>query len=261
MRNAERCVDLRAPMPQFTPSGMETKVARQTAGRQAEDGPGTAPAPVVPMTRKRQAKRVALMRAAVTAFNRRGFHQTSLEEIGEALGITKAALYYYFPNKSALLAACFDAAMAIARESLAGARKDAGTGRERIVMFFRLYIERTNEELSDCILLTEDYALEPAYRSELIRQRDVMERSLRKLVREGIADGSIVRCDPKFTVFMLLGAVNWMPKWFSPAGKWSYGQVAAATAEMLDRMLSTSPAQGLSPNVGAIAVSASPATE
>jgi TetR/AcrR family transcriptional regulator len=213
------------------------------------------------MTRKRQAKRIALMRAAVGAFNRRGFHQTSLEEIGDALGITKAALYYYFPNKSALLAACFDMAQDIARESLATARREAATGRERLALFFRLYIERTNEELSDCILLTEDYALEPAHRDELIRRRDAMERSLRKLVKEGIADGSIVPCDPKLAVFMLLGAVNWMPKWFSPAGKWSYAQVAVATSDMLDRMLSTSPRPALSQSVSAIAAAASPAAE
>lgn len=201
---------------------------------------------------KREKKRQAMLRAAVAAFNKRGFHQTSLDEIGETVGVTKAALYYYFQNKSALLAACFDSAMEIANDCLTEARAQHATGRARIVTFFRLYIEKTNEELHDCVLLTEDYALEGEYRNTLIRQRDVVESRLRDLVAEGIADGSIVPCDPKLTVFLLLGAVNWMPKWFSATGRWSYKQVAEATAEMLDRMLSTNPVAALTPDVGQI---------
>src|SRR4051812_3590769 len=50
---------------------------------------------------QRELKREALLRAAVSAFNRQGFNQTSLEEIAQKLGVTKAALYYYFPTKNA----------------------------------------------------------------------------------------------------------------------------------------------------------------
>ena len=72
---------------------------------------------------QREMKREALLRAAVSAFNRRGFSQTSLDEIAQNLGVTKAALYYYFPTKSALVAACFDRAMKVANESLAIAKR------------------------------------------------------------------------------------------------------------------------------------------
>ena len=209
-----------------------------------------APAP----TARRLRTRVALLRAAVSSFNRHGFHQTSLEDIGEKLGITKGALYYYIPNKSALLAACFDCAMEIARECLARAIKEKTTGRERLVYYMQLYIERTNEELHDCVLLTEDYALDAPYREGLIRERDVIEHKLRKLVRDGIRDGSIAPCDPKLAVVLLLGAVNWLPKWFSPAGAWNYRQLAQAVAAMLDRMLSPEPAAPLPTDVRRIAV-------
>jgi TetR/AcrR family transcriptional regulator len=63
----------------------------------------------------------ALLRAAVSAFNYRGFAQTSLDQIAQNLGVTKAARYYYFPTKSALVAACFDRAMKVASDSLAAA--------------------------------------------------------------------------------------------------------------------------------------------
>src|SRR3974390_1421995 len=102
-------------------------------------------------TPRRQRTRTALLQAAVSSFNRQGFQQTSLEEIGEKLGITKGALYYYVENKSELLAACFGFAIQIGRECLARALKEKKTGRDRLVFFMRVYIERTNEELQECV--------------------------------------------------------------------------------------------------------------
>jgi TetR/AcrR family transcriptional regulator len=201
---------------------------------------------------QRELKREALLRAAVSAFNRQGFSQTSLEEIANKLGVTKAALYYYFPTKNALLAACFDRAMEMARDSLAAAKREGRNGREKLILMFRRYLETMMGELSESLLLTEEHALTPRERNKLIEQRDAFEGELRSLVREGIRDGSIVPCDPKLTIFLMLGAINWVPKWFSPKGSWSNTQVATGISEMLDRMLSTSPAAGLARDVGGI---------
>jgi len=201
---------------------------------------------------QRELKREALLRAAVSAFNRQGFSQTSLEEIANKLGVTKAALYYYFPTKNALLAACFDRAMEMARDSLAAAKREGRNGREKLILMFRRYLETMMGELSESLLLTEEHALTPRERNKLIEQRDAFEGELRSLVREGIRDGSIVPCDPKLTIFLMLGAINWVPKWFSPKGSWSNTQVATGISEMLDRMLSTSPPASLARDVGGI---------
>jgi TetR/AcrR family transcriptional regulator len=203
---------------------------------------------------QRDLKREALLRAAVSAFNRHGFHQTSLEEIAQKLGVTKAALYYYFPTKNALLTACFDEAMKIARESLARAKREGRNGREKAIIMLRRYLEAVTDELSQSLLLTADHALTPGERKRMVEQRDAFEKELRGLVREGIRDGSIVPCDPKLVIFLMLGAVHWVPKWFTPAGPWSHAQVAKATTDMLDRMLSTTPAGQMAENTAEIAI-------
>ena len=108
---------------------------------------------------QREMKREALLRAAVSAFNRRGFSQTSLDEIAQNLGVTKAALYYYFPTKSALVAACFDRAMKVANESLAIAKRDGRDGREKLILMLRRYLRTMIGELNESLLLTEEHAL------------------------------------------------------------------------------------------------------
>lgn len=203
---------------------------------------------------QREMKRAALLRAAVSAFNRRGFDQTSLDEIAQSLGVTKAALYYYFPTKSALVAACFERALKVANDSLAAAKRDGRNGREKLILMLRRYLKTMMGELNESLLLTEEHALTPSDRSKLIEERDAFERELRNLVKEGIRDGSIVPCDPKLAIFVMLGAVQWVPKWFTLKGAWTDAQVAAAISEMLDRMLSTSPAKQLTDNVADLPV-------
>jgi TetR/AcrR family transcriptional regulator len=198
-----------------------------------------------------EAKREALLREAAAAFNRRGFHATSLDDIARNLGVTKAALYHYFPNKNALLQACFEKAMAVAFASLEQARRKGTSGREKLRLTLSGYLEEMIDELNCCVVLMEEHALAPKDRAKLVQDRDRFEHALRDLVREGIRDGSIVPCDPKLAVFAILGALNWVPKWFRETGPWSALQLAESFTELFDRALSSKPASALTPDVGA----------
>jgi AcrR family transcriptional regulator len=61
------------------------------------------------MTRPRVGgTRGRIQAAAVELFMARGVEKTSLREIAEQLGITKAALYYHFPSKDALVRSLVD---------------------------------------------------------------------------------------------------------------------------------------------------------
>jgi len=61
-----------------------------------------------PFDREKQfaAKRRAVIRSAGQAFRKRGYHNASMTEIAQTLGLTKAALYYYVKNKGEVLYEC-----------------------------------------------------------------------------------------------------------------------------------------------------------
>src|SRR5262249_20369681 len=165
-----------------------------------------------------------------------------MNEIAASVGVTKAALYHYFPNKNSLLAGCFEHAMDAAFASLENGRKQGRNGRERLILTISGYVEQLIDELSCCVVLMEEQALEPEDHAKLVRQRDRFERALRAFVREGIEDGSVVTCDPKLAVFVILGAMNWVPKWFKPSGPWRSDQLNAALSQMFERIISSAPA-------------------
>jgi TetR/AcrR family transcriptional regulator len=204
---------------------------------------------VLDRTEQHTMKREAVLREAAAAFNRRGYHSTSLDELAANLGVTKAALYYYFPNKQTLLSACFAQVMQAGFRSLARARAEGRNGREKLHLALRYYLAETIDEMSCCVVLTEEHALPREDLAAHVAERDRYEDNMRGLVREGIADGSIAPCDPKLVMFTLFGAINWVPKWFSQSGEWTSAQLAAAMTELLDRAIAADPAPALTPAV------------
>lgn len=201
-----------------------------------------------------QLKREALLREAVSAFNQKGFHATTLEDIAATLGVTKAALYYYFPNKHALLFECFSEALRVAFMALKYARENGKNGLDKLQLTIQGYLTVALGELSQCVILTEEHALLPEHRAIIFKQRDQFEGALRDFVREGIQDGSVIPCDPKLAIFSIYGAVNWVPKWFSHKGEWRAEQLAIAMTELLCRSISKHPAKTLSGDVAKMVV-------
>lgn len=201
-----------------------------------------------------QLKRDALLREAIAAFNQKGFHATSVGDIANSLGVTKAALYHYFPNKHALLFEAFMEALRVGFEALDKAIESGGTGLEKLQAAIQEYLEVTLSEMSRCVIITEEHALEPDDRKKIVELRDKFEATLRGFVREGIEDGSIIPCDPKLAIFSIFGAVNWVPKWYSLEGPWSNKQLARGMAELLCRSIASQPAEAFAMDVGKIKV-------
>jgi AcrR family transcriptional regulator len=69
-------------------------------------GAATAPAPAATVRGRR--RREAVLDAAEELFHDRGFHGVSMDDLGEAAGITGPGLYRHVPSKDALLMAVLD---------------------------------------------------------------------------------------------------------------------------------------------------------
>jgi TetR/AcrR family transcriptional regulator len=196
-----------------------------------------------------ETKRKAIIREAARVFNRRGSHGTTLEDVAERLGVSKTALYRYVNNKNDLLFACHEEAMEIAFEHLDDGERAGKTGLEKIQIAMSGYLRSMISDLGVPVLLLEENALEKQNALRIVALRDKFEKRLRVLVKLGVADGSSVPVDPKLAVFMLLGAVHWVTKWYSPGGAWSADDAASALIELATRGFAAKPARALSSKI------------
>ncbi len=182
-------------------------------------------------------KRTALLREAARAFSARGYHDTSLDDVAKTLGVTKPALYYYVTNKQEILFECHMLAQDLGNVAYDYAVEHGTTGREKIVLVCRRYIELITSEIGSCAVLSEFAALEPKNRAVIAKRRDDFQKKFSELITEGIKDGSIREADPRMTVFFFMGAINWMTQWFRPDGDMSGEGIASVFSDLLEHAL------------------------
>ncbi|MBV8742465.1 MAG: TetR family transcriptional regulator [Sinobacteraceae bacterium] len=187
--------------------------------------------------RDRQVKREAVIRAAAHAFNRKGYHNTSLDDIAAALEVTKPTVYYYVNNKEQLLFECFVAGVERIRTALREVRNSAAPARQRLNAVLRDYAQAVASEFGWCMVRVEDQDLSPDMSSHVKAMKSEIDQGIRRLIREGIQDGSIHPCDPKMAAFALAGSLNWIAHWYREDQSMNAAEVAAAFITVFDNGL------------------------
>jgi len=182
-------------------------------------------------------KRGALLREAGRAFSLRGYHNTSLEDVASTLDVTKAALYYYVKNKQEILFECHMMSLDFGDEAMKYCEEHGKTGLEKILLLIDKYVRTITSEMGSFAVLREYDALEPQNKAIIGKRRDKFDRGFRKLISEGIADGTVRAVDPKLTVFFFMGSINWMTRWFTPEGPLTGEQVARQLVDLVEGAL------------------------
>jgi AcrR family transcriptional regulator len=190
-------------------------------------------------------KRIEILRGAAGLFRRRGYHGASVDQIASALNMTKGNLYYYFKNKEEILYVCHDYSLdVILREFKEIERSGLPPDRQihrLIVSFVHLFID----VLHGTAWTIEVDALSPARLKKVIAKRDQIDRGFRRVLAAGMASGVFPERDPKLLSFAILGALNWIPRWYDAAGEKTSHEIAQAFADYLVAGLQHRDATGL----------------
>lgn len=176
--------------------------------------------------RQREVKRDAVILAAAQAFKERGYHNTTLDDIAAFLNVTKPTIYYYLANKEQILFECFCAGLDQIKTALGELGLASLSGRDKIIVLMRRYAEVIASEFGWCMVTVEDQDLSPAMSRRIKALKSEIDQGMRRLISEGIADGSIRECDPKMTAFALAGALNWIGHWYRDEESLTPAQIA-----------------------------------
>lgn len=171
--------------------------------------------------------------ASAKVFRRRGFEGASLDEIAEELGMWKGSLYNYIKTKEDLLEAVVRRP---AEDLLQSMRELAATDlppSERLRRMTRAHVEVLEHTYDFAAVYLHEVAgrgLGPEWTRMDHEYRTVVQQ----VVADGVADGSFSRStDPHVATMALIGALNWLTRWWDPAGPLS----AAAIADQISNLV------------------------
>jgi len=164
---------------------------------------------------QREQKRKATLRVAARIFNKKGYHNTSLDEIAEELGVTKAALYYYVSGKDELLYECIKLTHECGRRARMAVEAHQGSALERLRILYGQFIVNLINEQGAYSTSGDILALPEEQRDELLEARRLFDRYSRQLLADAVAEGSLREVDVRLTSNFVLGAINWILRWHS----------------------------------------------
>ncbi len=185
----------------------------------------------------RDSKRDAVILAAARAFNHNGYHNTSLDDVATDLKVTKPTLYYYVRSKEQLLFECFRTGLEPIRAAFADIRDSGKTARERLTFVLLRYAEAIASDFGWCMVRAEDLNLSGELQTHVRELKSEIDQGIRRLLRDGVADGSIAACDPKMTAFALAGALNWIAHWYRNDEGLKPSDVARTFVDIFERGL------------------------
>jgi AcrR family transcriptional regulator len=159
-------------------------------------------------------KRHRLLKAAATCFNQKGYSGTSLKDVANHLGLTDAALYYYVRNKEELVYQCYLRGAELGREAMDRARAEGTNGFEQALLYIRYHVEVMVGERGPVAIMSEIPSLKKPHRDEILQISRRHSSEFEQILTLGIEDGSIGQCSVRMTGNAIMGAINWIPKWF-----------------------------------------------
>lgn len=176
-----------------------------------------------------------LVGIATELFASKGYDGTSLRDIADAAGITKAALYYWFPEKEALFVRVVENRMGSLIRQVSLAIEQAADPIAKIRAFLQASAEQMDANRSAWVTSSINFwsNFDAAQREILLAQRDRFEQLLRQCVADAVAQGLLRPVDPALVTRLLLSGLNQLPRWHKPGGRLSATQVVEAYLDML----------------------------
>ncbi len=153
--------------------------------------------------------RQRILDAAVEVFAEKGYHDARVDEIVEASGTSKGAVYFYFPSKQQIFLALIDAFAGKLEQGLLEAvmREQDGIRRVNAALESCLAIFGETRHLAK-IFLIQAVGLGEAFEEKQLEIHGRFVKAIQLYLDQAAMDGDIPPLDTEVTAMVWMGAIN-----------------------------------------------------
>jgi AcrR family transcriptional regulator len=168
-------------------------------------------------------RRREVLDTAARLFHERGYQGASMDEIADAVGLTKGSLYHHFDSKTEILTAIYEEAA-----DMVLAHTEGHSETEPAEEVFRSLIRDILEMISKHRYHVTVYYQEMRWVREWLPKDDAarIQAKVRTyidfvdgVIRRGIEEGSLKPVDSRVAAYALIGMASWAYQWFDPKGR------------------------------------------
>lgn len=176
-----------------------------------------------------------LVDAATSLFAQRGFENTSVQDVCDAVGVTKGAMYYYFKSKDELLYEIYGRMLRLQMEHLVAVADSDLPLLERVRQIFSEVVVTSIAHMHQAVIFWRSlHQLNPEMQATVRNERRRYHQRFHALLVEGVDSGQI-RTDisPDVIIDFFFGSVHHLSMWFKETGPLTSEEVGDQFAELM----------------------------
>ena len=180
-------------------------------------------------TRAGVARRERILEEAARLFGRRGYHATSMRDIGEATGLLAGSLYAHIASKEDLL---YEIVVQAGNEFIARLEAVEAAERsaeERLRLAMRAHVSVLAENVDAAWVFHHEWKALTGDRREEVRRLRRRYEALWDRIVAGLPGAA----DRRFARLLVLSAANWTYSWYRPEGPLTPEEVADRFTDLL----------------------------
>ncbi|SFF97843.1 transcriptional regulator, TetR family [Desulfotomaculum arcticum] len=174
--------------------------------------------------------------SAVELFEKKGYHTTTIQEISENAGVSKGAVFHYFPNKTEILFVIherfIDVLLVKANHVLQKADLNAAQKLQQLIIDL---VQLIADFKPYVVVFFQEYKYIGEDKMAIIKaKREHCEKIFQSVVEAGVADGEFRKdLEVDIIVKAIFGMCDWTHQWMNPAGKLKPGEIGLIFWEIL----------------------------
>ena len=178
-------------------------------------------------------KRNILKRAAAV-FARVGYASATISDLADAAGLSRGALYHYFPSKEAILRDIFDQHLADFLDRVDQAMQASRVPVEQLRIVTQAIVELNTSCADEQVVILNDLnQLTAADHERMVAlEKKILDR-LSDLLMKVDNGGKITPGNKRVYTMMYLGVVNYTFAWYNPKGRVAPGEFADIASDVL----------------------------
>ncbi len=182
---------------------------------------------------RKRSRRDLILDEAARQLNGRGISETALADIAAALGLSRAALYYYVDDRQDLVFQSYRRACEALARDIAAATRAPGGALDRIAAFIERSLDGDRVEEA---VLSEVAYLSDEQRATIEGLAGGVLAQLRALIETGQKAGELRTCDAAIMAQAIIGMVSWTPlapRWSGADPAETRARVSAAAIDLI----------------------------
>ena len=188
-------------------------------------------------------KRERIVAAAVDLFYHQGYAGTTLEQVADAIQVTKPFIYQYFKSKTELLAEICVRGIFESHAAFNRAMEMEGTPTQRLrVVAHDFMLAVLSHQANAVIYSREEKELAPQDRDRMNAMRREFDHKLVALLEQGVKLGEFQVDDLHLTALAIVGIVGWSQVWYRAGGRLSREEASEKVAGLVLAMVRAAPA-------------------